>query len=518
MKASTPDHQPTASDAKQQTSLVREKILAEAKAAGKAGIHVNDLAAKVSLDARYLRSWMSRIPALRKIGEGLYRFIELPVNSTPYPLGSYRQLWTLEKRELKLHTAKLMEEIKVQAEQYQAEAKAAGVLLKERILVELKAAGTKGVRVKELAKTLGLSNSRLSTWFATTGKQCPEIARLRRGTYRLRLTPLTGCGEAQAAPLSALLAVSPPKRRPDRRRLTPCKGCGELTAEILAGLKAVSPSGIRVRDLATNLGLPSLQVSNWFSRTAKQFACVERMQFGIYRYVEPPLAAQPANQPQSPVRRVRGGLTELILAALKAAGEAGLSCNAFAEQLQRPGLSLSNWYLHTGRRIPGVERIGPALYRFLPGSHQKPPTLRRGRGGLTELILTKLKAAGEAGLSLKILAKHLRQPTPSITSWYQTTGRRIPGVEHIGRGLYRFNPGGFPNPKPAPLRTPLTQLILGELKAAGSEGLCNQALAARTGLTTRQVSTWFERNGQRVPGIERIGPGVHRFNPGSTPL
>ena len=499
MKTSTPDHQPTASDAKQQASLVREKILAEAKAAGQAGIHVNDLAARLNLDSRYLRSWLPRIPTLRKIGEGLYRFIELPHNSTPYPIGSYRQFWTLAKRTLNLHTAELMEEDKVQTAKNLAEAKAQQARLKARILVELKAAGTRGVRVKELAKTLGLSNSRLGTWLANNGKRCPEIERLCRGTYRLSLTPLK-------------------QRRPDRRRLTPCKGCGELTAEILAELKAVSPSGIRVRDLATSLGLPYLQVSYWFSRTAKKLACVERMRVGIYRYVEPPLAAQPANQPQSSVRRVRGGLTELILAELKAAGEAGLSCNAFAEQLQLPGHSLSNWYLHTGRRIPGVERIGRALYRFLPGSHQKPPTLRRCRGGLTELILTKLKAAGEAGLSLEILAKHLRQPSSSITSWYCTTGSRIPGVERIGSGLYRFNPGGFPNPKPAPLRTPLTQLILGELKAAGPEGLCNQALAARTGLTTSQVSSWFERNGQRVPGIERIGPGVHRFNPGSTPL
>lgn len=54
----------------------------------------------------------------------------------------------------------------------------------KKILAALEAAGAKGVKITELAKSLGLKNANLHVWFSTTGKK--HTRKIGRGHYRLK--------------------------------------------------------------------------------------------------------------------------------------------------------------------------------------------------------------------------------------------------------------------------------------------------------------------------------------------
>jgi hypothetical protein len=58
--------------------------------------------------------------------------------------------------------------------------------LKARILAALRAAGDKGVAVKELSAKLGVKNQNVHVWFSSTGKKLGTIQRVGAGRYRLR--------------------------------------------------------------------------------------------------------------------------------------------------------------------------------------------------------------------------------------------------------------------------------------------------------------------------------------------
>ncbi len=58
--------------------------------------------------------------------------------------------------------------------------------LKARILAALRAAGDKGVGVRELSAKLGVKNQNVHVWFSSTGKKIAAIQRVAAGRYRLR--------------------------------------------------------------------------------------------------------------------------------------------------------------------------------------------------------------------------------------------------------------------------------------------------------------------------------------------
>jgi hypothetical protein len=58
--------------------------------------------------------------------------------------------------------------------------------LKARILAALRAAGDKGVAVRDLSAKLGVKNQNVHVWFSSTGKKIAEIQRVGAGRYRLK--------------------------------------------------------------------------------------------------------------------------------------------------------------------------------------------------------------------------------------------------------------------------------------------------------------------------------------------
>lgn len=58
--------------------------------------------------------------------------------------------------------------------------------LKEGILATLKAAGDKGVTVKEISQKLGVKNQNVHVWFSSTGRKLGTIQKIGAGRYRLK--------------------------------------------------------------------------------------------------------------------------------------------------------------------------------------------------------------------------------------------------------------------------------------------------------------------------------------------
>lgn len=60
------------------------------------------------------------------------------------------------------------------------------------------------------------------------------------------------------------------------------------------------------------------------------------------------------------------------------------------------------------------------------------------RGALKEKILAELRSAGATGVSVKDLVAKLSKKSANLHAWFNMTGKNIPGLSKIGRGIYRL--------------------------------------------------------------------------------
>src|SRR4051812_6771024 len=114
--------------------------------------------------------------------------------------------------------------------------------LKSQIIAALKSAGSNGVRVSDLARSLGIKATNAFAWFQTATKRYPQIKKMNRGQYRLD-GDIPG---ADAAPKStAARATKAAKGGRGGKRKT---GRGELKQSIMDLLNAAGSKGISVKD------------------------------------------------------------------------------------------------------------------------------------------------------------------------------------------------------------------------------------------------------------------------------
>jgi hypothetical protein len=85
----------------------------------------------------------------------------------------------------KASKAKSVKTAAPRAKSRRSSAKSKRGALKEAILAELKAAGSRGVSVKELSEKLGVKNQNLHVWFSTTGKSVKGLKKSGTGTWVL---------------------------------------------------------------------------------------------------------------------------------------------------------------------------------------------------------------------------------------------------------------------------------------------------------------------------------------------
>lgn len=154
--------------------------------------------------------------------------------------------------------------------------------LKAQVLNALVAAGSAGVRVKDLAATLGTKPANIYSWFQTAPKRIPQIKKIGEAHYRLEGSlseaQLAGPAASEAAP-----AAKPGRRGGGRRSTRPLSKRGELASRILAALKSAGKEGLKVRQLSDKLGVKYKNLFIWFATTGKKNKSIKKVGEAHYR-------------------------------------------------------------------------------------------------------------------------------------------------------------------------------------------------------------------------------------------
>jgi hypothetical protein len=145
--------------------------------------------------------------------------------------------------------------------------------LKEQILTALSAAGSAGVRVTELAAALGIKAANIHAWFHSTGKKIPGLTKLSGGHYRLK-DGVT----VSSAPRVALSS----KSRGSKQSKGGTKR-GQLSSNIIGALEAAGDKGLKIKEIADQVGANYRNVSVWFVTTGKNYPNVKKVGAAHYK-------------------------------------------------------------------------------------------------------------------------------------------------------------------------------------------------------------------------------------------
>jgi hypothetical protein len=147
--------------------------------------------------------------------------------------------------------------------------------LKQRIFQTLAAAGKVGMRVRDLAVTLGSKPEALHSWFQFARKNIPAIRKAGKGRYRY-VGPAPKTVPTPAKPKAIAKAARKPGKSSGNER-------GQLAARIQAALKAAGKVGVRVGDLAKAFAMNPRNLFVWFSTTGRKFKAIKKVAPGHYR-------------------------------------------------------------------------------------------------------------------------------------------------------------------------------------------------------------------------------------------
>ena len=143
--------------------------------------------------------------------------------------------------------------------------------LKQRIFEALAAAGEAGIRVRDLAKSIGATPSALHSWFQFARKSIKAIRKAGTGRYRL-----VGSVPPQAPKANA--SAKPAKGA----RKSAGKQRGHLSAAVQDALKAAGKDGVSVGDLARTLAVNPRNLFVWFATTGKKNKTIRKVSPGHY--------------------------------------------------------------------------------------------------------------------------------------------------------------------------------------------------------------------------------------------
>ena len=156
---------------------------------------------------------------------------------------------------------------------------------------------------------------------------------------------------------------------------------GALKESILAALSGAGSAGVRVTELASNLGTKAANIHAWFHSTAKNIPGIVKIAGGHYRLdgksapaaasSKPAAKAQPAPKAQAaPSKKKkgkgakRGELSENILKSLEAAGEKGLTIKDLEAKTGAKYRNVAVWFVTTGKNYPKIKKIAPAHFKL----------------------------------------------------------------------------------------------------------------------------------------------------------
>ncbi len=152
--------------------------------------------------------------------------------------------------------------------------------LRLQIVESLRAAGDKGVLVKELSTLLRMKSVNIHSWFHSAIQRFPQIRKASPGRYvlvgELKLPELPS-PNAQGRSLNETTVKSSRRSRSKR---------GEVTRLIMQNLDSAGDNGITVQELAGRIGANYRNVHVWFSSTGKKNPLIQKMNRGKYRLLK----------------------------------------------------------------------------------------------------------------------------------------------------------------------------------------------------------------------------------------
>ena len=150
--------------------------------------------------------------------------------------------------------------------------------LKRRILDALAAAGNAGIRVRDLANSLGSKPGAIHSWFQFARKNIKAIRKAGKGRYRLvgAVPQAAPAPDAAATPKAAAKAPKAAKKSSGKPR-------GYLTTAVQEALKTAGKDGVRINELAKTLDVNPRNLFVWFATTGKKFKAIKKTGPGQYR-------------------------------------------------------------------------------------------------------------------------------------------------------------------------------------------------------------------------------------------
>jgi hypothetical protein len=152
--------------------------------------------------------------------------------------------------------------------------------LRLQIVESLRAAGDKGVLVKELSTLLRMKSVNIHSWFHSAIQRFPQIRKASPGRYvlvgELNLPELPS-PNAHGRALNETTVKSSRRSRSKR---------GEVTRLIMQNLDSAGDNGITVQELAGRIGANYRNVHVWFSSTGKKNPLIQKMNRGKYRLLK----------------------------------------------------------------------------------------------------------------------------------------------------------------------------------------------------------------------------------------
>lgn len=156
--------------------------------------------------------------------------------------------------------------------------------------------------------------------------------------------------------------------RTSRKSKSPRKGkSGGLKEKILSALENAGAGGLKIKEIATKVGVPAGNVSVWFSTTGKKLT--QKLEPGRYavkgvKAAPAPVQAVPAKTVVVKVEKKAAAkstpLKEKILSLLEAAGPKGMRVKDIASKLNMPAGNISVWISTTGKNL--LSKVEPGVY------------------------------------------------------------------------------------------------------------------------------------------------------------
>ena len=164
----------------------------------------------------------------------------------------------------------------------------------------------------------------------------------------------------------------PPGRGPGRpkgiKTVRTVKGRrGGLKEKILAKLQSIGPEGIKVKDLAENLGINRKNVEIWFYTTGKKLSEIKKLGPGLFTMAQSVVSkpAKRGRKPKAQGKRAKSGSTkERVMAELQTAGEDGISVKELSAKLGVKSQNLHTWFNQTGKKIAQITKVSLGRYKL----------------------------------------------------------------------------------------------------------------------------------------------------------